>query len=136
MSKGMGILTSLLLLIAGVAIFVFLPVFQIDLGTQAVEGEPLIDFYKELVQDIKGLIESKPSAKFYIAIIGLPLAILLVGGGFKGIFSGVLGIISLVFFKDVCFGQLMNYSIGGIALFVIFGLSILFGLMRMLKRNE
>ena len=135
MSKGMNFLTSLLLFAAGVAIFIFLPVFQLDLGSQALKSETLLEYYENLIKDIQNVIESKPSAKYCVAIIGLPLAILSVGGGFKGIVSGILGIISLVLFKDVYLGNLVNYSLGGYALFVVFGLSILFGLMTLFIRK-
>lgn len=135
MSKGMNFLTSLLLLAAGVAIFILLPIFQLDLGSHAIKDEPLLNYYESLIKNIENVIESKPSTKFYVAVIGLPVAILLIGGGFKGIVSGVLGIISLVLFKDIYLGGLVNYSLGGYALFVVFGLSILFGLMTLFKRK-
>ena len=135
MSKGMHFLISFLLFAAGVAIFILLPIFQLDLGNHAIKDESLLNYYESLIKNIENVIESKPSTKFYVAVIGLPVAILLIGGGFKGIISGILGIISLVLFKDIYWGGLVNYSLGGYALFVIFGLSILFGLMNLFKKK-
>ena len=58
MSKGMNFLTSLLLFAAGVAIFIFLPVFQLDLGSQALKSETLLEYYENLIKDIQNVIES------------------------------------------------------------------------------
>ena len=57
MSKGMNFLTSLLLFAAGVAIFIFLPVFQLDLGSQALKSETLLEYYENLIKDIQNVIE-------------------------------------------------------------------------------
>ena len=132
MSKTMNFFVSLILLAAGVAIFIFCPIFKLKAGNVSLESPVLLDTYKNIFENIESIIELKPSAEFYIAVIGLPLSILTIGGKFKGVLSGVLGIISLFLFKENVSGLLFkynNFGPWGIILFVIFGLSILFSIM-------
>ena len=142
-STTVNLLTSLLFVIVGVLIFVLCPILKAGDSTSLIP----LEFYEFVIENTESI---KIEFTQIVVLIILPLSLLLLGVGFKGIIAGGLGLVAIFMFKSefgdyswlfiedlqVSLNTEVSFSVWGIVLIILNALSIIIGIFSVLKYKK